>query len=113
MSFGMIRAEIPIAGGLIAQKDWFRFFASLFTALTKGAADTVFPISGDSPFVYRPTVRGQVIVSGGTVSKIEISRDGTTYYDTGLTEGVFPLSAADYLRVTYAVAPTVSVFMPL
>lgn len=47
-----------------------------------------------------------VAVSGGTVSLIELSRDGTTYVTTGLTSGAFRIEPGEYIRVTYTVAPT-------
>jgi hypothetical protein len=45
------------------------------------------------------------MVSGGGVSKLEFSRDGTTYYNTGSYYGMFTLSPSDMLRVTYTQAP--------
>ncbi len=115
--FAMIRNEIPINGtgtpSVIVGKDWFRFFANLFTSTTQGSRDAVILFQGASPLVYTAAARGQAIVSGGTVSAIELSRDGTTFYTTGQTAGVFQLSAQDMLRVTYSVVPTTLVFVPL
>lgn len=115
--FAMIRNEIPINGTLsppvIVGKDWFRFFANLFTTVTAGSRDAVNPFTGASPLTYTAIARGQAIVSGGTVSAIELSRDGETFYSTGLTAGLFPMSAQDQLRVTYTVVPTTLVFVPL
>lgn len=63
-----------------------------------------------SPFTYQNTTTfpTDVIVQGGTVSKVEFSRDGTTWYDTGVVAGMFGLSPSDRLRVTYTVAPTMT-----
>ena len=63
-----------------------------------------------SPFAYHNTATGDidVIVKGGTVSKVEFSRDGATYYDVGTVAGMFHLSPSDYLKVTYTVAPTMT-----
>jgi len=47
-------------------------------------------------------------VSGGTVSAIEMSRNGTTFFSTGQTSGVFRVEPGDVLRITYSVAPTVN-----
>lgn len=63
-----------------------------------------------SPFSYQ-NVTGfpaDVIVSAGTVSLIEFSRNGTTWYGVGATAGMFGLSPGDRLRVTYTVAPTMT-----
>jgi hypothetical protein len=63
-----------------------------------------------SPFTYQnvTTFPADVVVQGGTVSKIEFSRDGTTWIDVGVIAGMFGLSSADNLRVTYTVAPTMT-----
>lgn len=64
-----------------------------------------------SPWVYQNTAssRVQVAVSGGTVTLIEFSRDGTTWVPCGLLAGLVTLNPSDRVRVTYAVAPTVNV----
>lgn len=88
---------------------WYFFFVGLFRGLApeKEAAVTV----GASPYTYSAPRGGFVIVSGGTVSVIAFSRDGTNFYTTGQTAGCFPISAADFLKITYTVLPTVT-FVP-
>jgi hypothetical protein len=68
---------------------------------------------GASPYTYQNTSGrpGNMIVSGGAVSAIAFSRDNATFYGAGVVSGVFPLSAYDFLRVTYTVAPTMT-FIP-
>lgn len=68
---------------------------------------------GASPYTYQNTSGrpGDMIVSGGAVAAIAFSRDNATFYGVGVVSGVFPLSAYDFLRVTYTVAPTMS-FIP-
>lgn len=63
-----------------------------------------------SPFIYTNSTayEASVVVTGGTVSLIEFSRDGVTYYPVGTVAGMFTLSASDKLRVTYIVAPTMT-----
>lgn len=67
-------------------------------------------VVGASAFNYQNTDYHDidVIVSGGTVTNIEYSRDGATYYSTGLTAGKFRLATKEYLRVTYSAAPTMT-----
>ena len=62
---------------------------------------------GSSPFVYQQTTYNlaSVIVSGGSVSSIEISRNGTGWYNVGLTQGQFVLNKNDRIRITYTEAP--------
>jgi len=65
---------------------------------------------GASPFVYQNTdfYPEDIIISGGTVSSIEWSRDGSTYYNLGITAGKVRLEVGEYLRVTYTAAPTMT-----
>jgi hypothetical protein len=67
-------------------------------------------VVGASPFLAQNTTGRDVdiIVTGGTVSAIAFSRDNATFYAVGLTAGMFRLSPFDYLRVTYSVAPTMT-----
>lgn len=65
---------------------------------------------GASPFTFQNTVPGNMTVTGGTVSVIEISRDGTNYFSSGLLGGQFFLCPGDFVRVTYVVAPTLTWF---
>ena len=75
------------------------------------AAQPVVPITpGASPYSYTAPFWGSVAVTGGTVSAIAISRQGTSIA-TGLTVGVFPVARGDVLTVTYSVAPTIT-FIP-
>ncbi len=63
-----------------------------------------------SPMTYQNATGydADVIISGGTVSNIEFTRDNVTFYPTGLLTGVIKLSPSDRLRVTYTVAPTMT-----
>jgi len=65
-----------------------------------------------SPFTYQNTnsYPMDVLVGGtiGGVVKLEFSRGGVTWYDTGSFYGMFTLSPFDYLRITYSTAPTVT-----
>jgi hypothetical protein len=60
-----------------------------------------------SPFAYQNAdgYPEDVIVSGGMVSDIAWSRDGSAYYTTGLKAGKFHLEPLEYLKVTYSSAP--------
>ena len=63
-----------------------------------------------SPFTYQnaAALAVDVIVSGGGVSALELSRDGSTFYSTGTFYGLFSLSPGYRLRVTYVSAPTMT-----
>lgn len=76
-------------------------------------ADTVLPSAitpGASPYTYQNTAANEadVLVTGGTVSLIEFTRDNATFYGVGFIAGAVRLSPADRVRVTYTVAPTMT-----
>ena len=60
-----------------------------------------------SPFTYQASTSGTVMVAAGTVTIIEWGRGGV-FTITGLLAAMVPVSAGDSVRVTYAVAPTMT-----
>jgi hypothetical protein len=64
---------------------------------------------GASPYDLYNTAHDPVLfaVTGGTVSSITRSSDGSTFDATGVTAGEFVVMPGDRLRITYTVAPTV------
>lgn len=93
----------------VTSRDWYFFWSGLYHRLAPELETPITP--GVSPYVYSAPRGGFVMVTNGTVSDIEWSRDGVTFYSTGQTSGQFAVSAADQLRITYAVAPDV-LFVP-
>jgi len=65
---------------------------------------------GASVYTYTAPFNGTVVVTGGTVSDIAITRQGTSI-DTFLNSGVFPVSRGDGVVVTYSGKPTMT-FLP-
>ena len=78
-------------------------------ANTTGAA--IVPVTiGASPFTYSFTTRGQLCLSGGAPTLIDIIRSGTTV-DTGQTQGCFYGLNGDSVEITYTGTPTLN-FIP-
>lgn len=101
--------KVPLEKNGVTSKDWYFFWNGLYTGL---APALPVPVTvGASPFTLSATAKGSVIVNGGTVSQIQFSRDGTTFYTTGQTAGMFTVNAFDRLVITYTVVPTVT-FVP-
>jgi hypothetical protein len=107
-------SRVPITedGQALISREWYRFLFNLFTLNGSGGAATYANpaspvVATGSPFLYTnaDTYTVDIMVSGGGVSKLEFSRDGTTYYNTGSYYGMFTLSPSDMLRVTYTQAP--------
>lgn len=65
---------------------------------------------GASPWVYQATADGTLVLVGGTVSSVGLSRDGVTFYT--VPEGATPMSRLDQVKTTYSVVPTNAVFFP-
>jgi hypothetical protein len=101
--------QVPLTIDRQTSRDWYFFWAGLARGLPP---ENESPVTlGASPAIYSATRKGSLIVSGGTVSFIEFTRNGTNYYNTGATSGMFTVNASDVLRITYTVAPTVT-FVP-
>jgi len=54
-----------------------------------------------------------LIIDGGTITVVQISRDQATWYQAGVGRGQYLLAPGDALRMTYTVAPTTFVTLPL
>lgn len=76
-----------------------------------GTFDRTAPAVPASNANYQNTSNQTIILNiiGGTVSNIAVSRDGTTFDSLGLQRQVI-LGPGDYMKPTYTVAPTLSVF---
>ncbi|PTB28849.1 hypothetical protein C9I56_11200 [Paraburkholderia caribensis] len=66
---------------------------------------------GASPYTYTAPANGQVVISGGTVSNIQLKRGATTITIAAASPADVPVSAGDQVITTYSVVPTMS-FVP-
>lgn len=78
-------------------------FLSLLTATAPVSTVSL----GASPSVYVAPAGGVLVVQGGTVSLLELGRNGA-YLLTGVIAGFIPLRKGDSVRITHVVAPTVN-----
>lgn len=85
---------------------WQRWLQSLLSGALPAAPITL----AVSPTSFTAPAQGSLVVVGGTVSSITITR-GAVAVPTGLTSGIIPLSLNDIATITYTVAPTVT-FLP-
>lgn len=91
-------------------KSWYAYFAGLFTGQPTGPVSAV--TVNANPFTYQASAAGTLIVSGGTTTQVQFSRDGANFYLTGVTAGMFPVSQGDILVITYSVGPPTVTFAP-
>jgi len=97
----------PLVIGGKTSSPWYRFWVGLLQEQPQGAE---IPITvGPSPFTYTAPLGGNALISGGTISAIQLVR--TMANNLGPGENVVPLSNGDQLIITYSVKPTI-VFMP-
>lgn len=115
--FAMSRPQLPLVESLgkgppvTIQKDWYLLLVNIYNAITQGTSQSEEALTvGASPFSYRAIIKGQVLISGGSVSAIEYSRDGTTFYNTGATSGFVQMNFNDVVRVTHTGAPDMTYF---
>lgn len=94
----------------VTTRGWYSFWAGLLSGQPTQNISTV--TVGSSPFKYVAGIAGTVLLSGGTTSVVQISRDGATFCPTGATAGCFPLSQGDTIQITYTVGPPTMTFVP-
>jgi hypothetical protein len=92
--------------GIITQ-PWFQFFAQL---IAKPQAVLTLNLTG-SPFNFTAASNGNLVVTGGTVSSIALTRARVVSLNMGITSGSVPMSQGDSVAITYSALPSVS-FIP-
>lgn len=95
--------------GKSTSRAWYRWFQGIAAGTPTGAESTI--EATESPMTYKAPSAGSVIVQGGTVAMIQFSRTSGVNYNTGQTQGMFPVSAGDRLVITYSAAPALT-FVP-
>ena len=86
---------------------WWQFFNLL--APIQPLKETAITVTA-SPFSYTAQSNGHVLVTGGTISAISLTR--VSAHATGLTAGFIPVGNKDMVTVTYSVLPTMT-FIPI
>ncbi len=106
----MPRLDVPLVdkGGFI-DGLWARWLGVLWGKAGGAAAGLPVPETvGPSPYAYAATEAGTAVISGGTVSAMTLTRNGTSA--TLPTAGTIPMRTGDILTVTYTAAPTFTWF---
>lgn len=93
--------------GAISQ-GWYTYLSQSGQGVPAGPESAVTPTG--SPFAYKASQAGSLLVSGGTVSSVTLNRSGANLA-TGQTSGMFALAAHDTVTITYSAKPTLT-FVP-
>lgn len=101
--------EEPLTKKGFTTRGWYTFWSGLLKGQPTGLPSAV-PLTA-SPMNYKAPSGGTVIIQGGTVSLVSISRDGITNFNTGQTQGLFPVSLGDVLIINYTGTPALT-FVP-
>lgn len=101
--------EEPLTKKGFTTRGWYTFWTGLRIGQPTGLPSSVTPTG--SPFTYKAPQGGTLIIRGGTVSLVSFSRDGITNFNTGQTQGMFPVSLGDVLIINYTGAPVLT-FVP-
>jgi hypothetical protein len=97
------------SGGYVRTRT---FTESIITkAAGRAAIVTITPTTGSYQYQNIQQRRGVVVVSGGTVSQIQVGATNSALVTTGQTAGTFFLNPGDYIQVTNTVVPTMT-FIP-
>ena len=70
----------PLETGKATTRGWYTFWLGLLQGQPMGSPTGIVP--GVSPYSYVAPLGGTVVLSGGTVTKVEVSRDGRRVYFT-------------------------------
>ena len=92
-------------------REWYLFFSQVYSSIVEGSTLPPSAVTiGASPYTYTNgnTYNEDIMISGGGVIKLEFTRDGVTFYNTGSYYGMFSLSPGDSLKIEYLTAPTVT-----
>lgn len=108
-TFGIPQKGLPVADkdGIIGD-GWYRFLLRLAQLTPERVISPV--AVGDSPFEYQATTIGNLLITGGTVSAISLTRGNVTV-DCTTNPRFVPMTAKDIVTITYSVLPTIN-FVP-
>src|ERR1700748_2419647 len=79
---------------------WYNFFSNVWSGVPSAPHSTI--SVGSSTFAYQAPQGGTVYVSGGSVTQIQITRDGQNFFVTGVTSGPVTVSKGDAVIVSYS-----------
>lgn len=89
-------------------RKWFQDIWSYVNALVMPQVSSVAVTASPMTWQYVGAAQASLIALGAGVTKVEFSRDNTTYFQVSLVAGMFSVSQGDYLRITYGAAPTLT-----
>jgi hypothetical protein len=101
--------ELPVTVGKNMHTAWWRFFQDTDSGAPPSSELKVTVVA--SPFIYSAPMKGNLIISGGSVGSILISRSGT-FYLTGQTQGLINLAQNDQVKIIHSASPSL-VFFPI
>lgn len=102
--------DLPMYEDMGMLTRWKGYWVALDLVVNGTQAEAT-AITGASPIVVQNTMSCDQLyfVSGGTGVTIEYSRDGATYFPTGVTAGQVTLFPGDFIRITYTTLPATTV----
>lgn len=96
--------NVPVVGeDRTVESIWSQFY----TALVSAAAPIDLVDVLVSPFDYMASFPGFLLVSGGTVSNLALTRGRVTIATLPMTSGFIPMAQGDIVEITYSVLPDV------
>ena len=105
-SFPSINVPMVDEKGFIS-RSWYQFLVFLWNNTQRGAVTPHEETPGASPWTYTMDITGELLIFGGSVQQITLSRDGANFYDVGLTSGPVSAVLGDQIKITYTAVPRV------
>lgn len=96
--------EVEFVSG---NKDKVRFRSVVWRSFPAAPSEFAAPASG-SAYRNLDGQREDVYIRGGAVTKVEVSRNGSTYFELPADTRMVSLDNGDYLKLTHTSAPTLT-----
>lgn len=96
--------QTPVMNGNQTAREWVLWFKSLVRE-SKDLPDTITVAA--SPFSYKALRDGMVVIHGGTISTISMTRAGWNL-TLGATANPIPVRLGDVITVVYSSAPNMA-----
>jgi hypothetical protein len=111
---GFPRVNTPLVNpdtGILTT-TWLAFLQSLWMEVKGGSGLIAEQVLSTSPWTFTSPQQGTLMLSGGTITDVQLSRDGTNFFPVGQLAGPVTIGAGDLVLVAYTVLPR-AVFVPI
>lgn len=106
----------PIGQEALDAANSAKFLAYAMSSLASGGSGAPGPVvsvtPSVSPYTYTAGQKGVLLISGGGISRVQFSRDGTTWIDNSGFYSPLPMASGDRVKITYQSITPALAFAP-